>query len=73
MPAFGAYSESSQCRSSILLTQATIHSPERGGDDSLTSQRFVPPPIVLATTQISFVPLVEVPLEEPNRLIHKLN
>ena len=66
MPAFGAYSESWQYKSLILLIQAAIHSPELSDDDSLTSQTFVPPPSVLVTIQTSFVPAVEAPLEEPN-------
>ena len=66
MLVFGAYSESSQYRSLIPPTQATIHSPELGGDDSLTIQTFVQPPIVSATIQTSVVPLVEGRLKAPN-------
>ena len=66
MLAFGAYSESSQCRSLIPPTQATIHNPERGGDDLLTSQTFVQRPIVSATIQMSVVPSVEGRLKAPN-------
>ena len=66
MLVFGAYSESSQYRSLIPSTQATIHSPELGGDDSLTSQTFVQSPIVSATTQTSVVPSVEGRLKAPN-------
>ena len=64
--AFGAYSESSQYRSLLPLTQAVIHSPEPSVDHSLTSQTFVQPPIVSVTKQTSAVPWVEGPLEGPN-------
>jgi hypothetical protein len=65
MPTFGAYSESWQYKSLILLIQAAIHSPELSDDDSLTSQTFVPRPSILVPMQTSFVPLVEARLEEP--------
>ena len=63
---FGAYSESSQYRSLLPLTQAVIHSPEPSVDHSLTSQTFVQPPIVSVTKQTAAVPWVEGPLEGPN-------
>ena len=66
MLTFGAYSESWQYKSWILLIQAEIHSPVLSDDNSLTSQTFVPPPSVLVTRQTSFVPPVEARLEEPN-------
>ena len=66
MLAFGAYSESLQYGLLILLIQAAIHSPKLGGDDSLTNQTFVPPPIVSVTTQTSIVPSGGSRLEKPN-------
>ncbi len=67
MLTFGAYSESSQYRSWLPPTQAVIHSPEPGVDDSLTSQTFVQRPIVSATKQTSAVPWIESPLEGRKR------